>query len=241
MLFALDISFSDSLQESFDRLGEFLPKLVGAIVIFLIGWFVARIIRNVLHRALTRMNVDALVDRSGLGGPLEQAGYPDSGLLLAKIVYWGLMLIVLQLTIDTLDITAIKDVLDDVINFIPRVFVAIIIIFVVGAIANWLRGLLSGVTEGRSWGNFVTNLAVAGVWIIGVFAALDQLRIAENVVQTLFTVVVSSLGLILVIKFGVGGIWAARDRFWPAVYERIGAATRDGSGAAAGDAPGSTV
>lgn len=230
MLFAIDISFSDSLQESFDRLGEFLPKLVGAIVIFLIGWFVARVIRNVLHRALTRMNVDALVDRSGLGGPLERAGYADSGLLLAKIVYWGLMLIVLQLTIDTLDITAIKDVLDDIINFIPRVFVAIIIIFVVGAIANWLRGLLSGATEGRSWGNLATNAAVAGVWVIGVFAALDQLRIAENIVQTLFTVAVSSLGLILVIKFGVGGIWAARDRFWPGVYDRLGAATRDTTG-----------
>ena len=227
MLFAIDISFSDSLQESFDSLGTFLPKLVGAIVIFVIGWFIARIIRKVVHKALTQLKVDALVDRSGLGGPLEQAGYADSGFLLAKIVYWFVMLIVLQLTIDVLDITAIKDVLDDILNFIPRVFVAIIIIFLVGAIANWLRGLLNGLTSDYSWGNLVTNVAVGAVWLIGVFAALDQLQIAENIVQTLFTVLMGSLGLILVIKFGVGGVWAARDRFWPAVYDKFGASTRD--------------
>ena len=229
LIFAIDISLSDSLQESFDKLGAFLPKLVGAIVIFVIGWFVARIIRKVLHRALTRMKVDALVDRSGLGGPLETAGYPDAGLLLAKIVYWGIMLIVLQLTIDALDITAIKDVLDDLINFIPRVFVAIIIIFLVGAIANWLRGLLAGLTAEYAWGNLITNVAVGAVWLIGIFAALDQLKIAENIVQTLFTVLMGSLGLILVIKFGVGGIWIARDRFWPGVYDKFAASTRDTS------------
>ncbi|MCP3855182.1 MAG: hypothetical protein GY713_19485 [Actinomycetia bacterium] len=225
-MLALDLSLSDSLQQSLDDLGAFLPKLIGAIVIFLVGWFIARVIQRVLHAALTRLNVDALVDRSGLGGPLERAGYADSGLLLARIVYWGLMLIVLQLTFDTLNITEVNDVLDDFVAFVPRLLVAIIILFVVGALANWLRELLSGVTSEFEWGNLVTNVGVAGVWLIGVFAALDQLKIAENIVQTTFTIFMGSIGAIVVIKFGVGGIWAARDRFWPAVYDRVGSATR---------------
>ncbi|MCP5026266.1 MAG: hypothetical protein GY929_08280, partial [Actinomycetia bacterium] len=225
-MLALDLSLSDSLQQSLDDLGAFLPKLIGAIFIFFVGWFIARIIKRVLHAALTGLKVDALVDRSGLGGPLERAGFADSGLLLARIVYWGLMLIVLQLTFDTLDITEVNDVLDDFVAFVPRLFVAIIILFVVGALANWLRELLTGVTSEFEWGNMVTNIGVAGVWLIGVFAALDQLRIAENIVQTTFTVFMGSIGAIVVIKFGVGGIWAARDRFWPAVYDRVGSATR---------------
>ncbi|MCP4085385.1 MAG: hypothetical protein GY745_10095 [Actinomycetia bacterium] len=225
-MLALDLSLSDSLQQSLDDLGAFLPKLIGAIVIFLVGWFIARVVQRVLHAALTRLNVDALVDRSGLGGPLERAGYADSGLLLARIVYWGLMLIVLQLTFDTLNITEVNDVLDDFVAFVPRLLVAIIILFVVGALANWLRELLSGVTSEFEWGNLVTNVGVAGVWLIGVFAALDQLKIAENIVQTTFTIFMGSIGAIVVIKFGVGGIWAARDRFWPAVYDRVGSATR---------------
>ena len=233
MILALDLSLSDSLQQSLDDLGEFLPKLLGAIAIFLIGWFVARMIRGILHAALRRLNVDTMVDMSGLGAPLERAGYADSSLLLARLVYWGLMLIVLQLTFDTLDITEINDVLDDFIDYIPKIFVALIILFLVGALANWLRGILSDATSAFEWGNLATNAAVVGVWLIGVFAVLDQLEIAESIVQTTFTVLMGSIGGILVIKFGVGGIWAARDRFWPAVYDRVSSATRDTSASSA--------
>ena len=224
-----EISFSQSFQDMFDDLATFIPKLVGAIVIFVIGWFVARIIRKVLHRGLTKLGVDGLVDRSGLGAPLERAGYADSGLLLARIVYVGLMLLVLQLAIDVLDITAIEDVLDDIIAFIPKIFVAIVIVFITGAIANFVKDFVGGLTEQESWGNLATNVATGAIWVIGIFAALDQIQVAQDVVDTMFTALAGSLALILVIKFGVGGIWAARDRFWPAVYDKIGDATGDTS------------
>ena len=90
------IELDDSIQQTLDDVATFVPKLVGAIIIFVIGWFVARMIRKLFHALLTRVNFDKLVDRSGLGAHVERAGYPDSGALLAKIVYWGLMLIVLS-------------------------------------------------------------------------------------------------------------------------------------------------
>jgi hypothetical protein len=226
MIFAIDLSLSDSLQQSLDDFAAFLPKLLGALIIFFLGWFIARILRNILHKALTALRVDALVDKSGLGAPLERAGYADSGLLLARIVYWGLMLIVLQLTFDALEITEVNDLLDDFVAFIPRLFVALIILFVAGALANWLRDLLGGITSGADWGNFVTNAAVAGVWILGVFAALDQLQVAQGIVRISFTIFLTTISATVIIKFGVGGVWAARDRFWPAVYDRVESATR---------------
>ena len=204
-----DISFSDSFQRTFDNLGDFLPKLIGAIAIFLIGWFIARTLRGLIHRALTRMGVDGLVDRSGLGGYLERAGYADSGLLLARVIYVGLMLLVLQLTVDALDIQAITDVLDDIVAFIPRIFVALIIIFITGAVANFVKDFVGSFTQEQSWGNMATNAATGAIWLIGVFAALDQIQVAEDVVDTLFQALIGSLAFILVIKFGVGGIWAA--------------------------------
>ncbi len=226
MLFA-GINFSDSFQKTFDNLGDFLPKLVGAIAIFIIGWMVARFLRKIIHRGLTKAGVDNLVDKSGVGGYLERAGYPDSGLFLARIIYIGLMLLVLQLTVDALDIAAIKDVLDDIIAFIPKIFVAVIIIFIAGAVANFVKDFVGSFTQEQSWGNFATNAATGAVWLIGIFAALDQVQVAEDIVDTLFQAVVGSLAFILVIKFGVGGIWAARDRFWPAVYDKLGTATED--------------
>ena len=224
-----DISFSDSFQRTFDNLGDFLPKLVGAIAIFLIGWFIARTLRRLIHRGLTKMGVDNLVDRSGLGGYLERAGYADSGLLLARVIYVGLMLLVLQLTVDALDIQAITDVLDDIVAFIPRIFVALIIIFITGAVANFVKDFVSSFTQEQTWGNMATNAATGAIWLIGVFAALDQIQVAEDVVDTLFQALIGSLAFILVIKFGVGGIWAARDRFWPNVYDKFSSATANTS------------
>lgn len=221
------IELSDSLQKTFDNLGDFIPKLIGAIVIFVIGWIIAKVIRKAVHRGLTKVGADALVDKSGLGGHLAKAGYADSGLLIAKIVYFAIMLIVLQLTVDALDITAITDLLDDVILFVPKLIVAIVIVFITGALANFVKDFVGSVTATQSWGNAATNVATGAVWMIGIFAALDQVQIAEDIVDTLFQAVIGSLAFILVIKFGVGGIWAARDRFWPGVYDRLGAATSD--------------
>ena len=77
-----------------------------------------------------------------------------------------------------------------------------------------------------SVGPLLAKAAFVAIWVIGGFAAFDQLDVASDTVDTLFQTVTYSLGLILVIKFGVGGIWAARDRFWPAVYDNI-ASSRD--------------
>ena len=224
-----DISFSQSFQNTFDRAAEFLPKLVGALLILVIGWFIARVIRKLVHRALTRVGIDGLVDRSGLGAPLERAGYPDSGLLIAKVIFFGIMLLVLQLVVDALDIESITNVLDDFVAFIPKIVVALVIILITGAVANFVKSLVSAVTVDQSWGNLATNVATGAIWVIGVFAALDTVQVAEDVVDTLFQVIVASLGAILVIKFGVGGVWAARDRFWPAVYNKVAETTTDTS------------
>ena len=223
------IDFEGSIQKTFDDIGGFLPNLIGAILIFLIGRFIAKFIFKVVKKGLAKAKVDALVDSSGLGAPLERAGYADSGHFLAKLVYWLIMFIVVKMTVEALGLDALQQLIDDLVNWLPKLFVAILIIFVTGAVANFVKGIVASATASESWGNAATNVAAIGVWFIGGMAALDQVEIAADIVDTLFTVVLSSLAAILVIKFGIGGIWAARDRFWPNVYDRFGAATEDTS------------
>lgn len=215
------IDFEGSIQKTFDDLGGFLPNLIGAILIFIIGRFIAKFIFKVVKTALNKANVDALVDRSGIGAPLERAGYADSGHFLAKLVYWLIMFIVLKMTVEALGLDALQQLIDDLVNWLPKLFIAILIIFVTGAVANFVKGIVATATASESWGNAATNVAAIGVWFIGGMAALDQVEIAADIVDTLFTVVLSSLAAILVIKFGIGGIWAARDRFWPKVYDAL--------------------
>ncbi len=217
----LAITFRQGIEDAWSNVAQFIPKLIGALIILLIGLWVARIIRKIVHRVLTRLRFDQVVDRSGLGGHLERAGYADSALLLAKVVYYGVVLIVLKLAIGAFGQSDIQDALDSMLAFIPKIFVALIIVVITGAVANGVRNMVSPAVAHLDYGKAITRVVVAAIWTIGVFAALDQIQIAQDIVDTLFKTIVASLGAILVIMFGVGGVWAARDRFWPRVFDRI--------------------
>jgi len=217
----LAIEWSQGIEDAWADVAAFVPKLIGALAVFLIGWFVARIIRKVVIRVLDKIKFDSYVDKAGIGAPLERAGYPNTGVLLAKIIYFALMLLVLQLAAGVVGDNPISDLINDIVAFIPKLLVAIVIVIITGVIANAVRELMSPAVAHLSAGELLKKLAFVAIWLIGAFAALDQLEVASNVVDTLFQTIVYSLGFIIVIKFGVGGIWAARDRFWPAVYDQI--------------------
>ena len=217
----LAIEWTQGIEDAWNDLASYAPKVVAALVVFVVGWFIARIIRKVLERVLTKIRFDSYVDKAGIGGAIERAGYPDSGKLLAQLLYYGVMLIVLQMTISVFGESAVNDAFDGLIAFIPRLFIALIIVVITGAVANTVRSLVSAAVAHLDTGSMIAKAAFVAIWVIGGFAAFDQLDFASDTVDTLFQTVSYSLGLILVIKFGVGGIWAARDRFWPAVYDSI--------------------
>ncbi len=229
------IQIVDSLQSGitgfFDQLFGFLPNLIGFLAILFIGWFVARFIARMVRRVFKAINLDYYLDRAGIGGPLERAGYADSGRFVAKIIYYMLMLIVLKLAFGALGIDALNEPFDQLIAWIPKAIVALILIVVGGIVANVVKDLVRGVTAGQGYSNLAVNAAGIGVWLIFGLAALDQAGIAGDLVDTLTNAVFASLSAILIIKYGVGGIWAARDRFWPGVYDTV-AANRSTSGSA---------
>lgn len=227
MLILAELDIVGSFKETFDSLFGFLPQLVGAIAIFLIGRFIAKAIFRLAARGLQKANIDALVDRSGLGGPLEKAGYADSGVFLAKLVYWLVMIVVIKLAVETLGLTALQDLFDDLAAWLPKLFVAIVLLFATGAIANTVRDIVARSTSSEPWGKLATTVAFAGIWFIGATMALDQVAIANGIVNTLFESVTRALVYVIAIKYGIGGIWAARDRFWPKVYDTFGEATSD--------------
>lgn len=222
----------DSLQTGvtsfFDQLFGFLPSLIGFLAILFVGWYVARILSGIVTRLFKTINLDHYLDRAGIGGPLERAGYADSGRFVGRLFYYLLMLLVLKLAFDALGIDALNEPFDQLIAWIPKAVVALALIIIGGIVANVVRDLVGDITAGQPYGSAVTTIAVIGVWVIFGLAALDQASIAADLIDTLTTAVFASLSAILIIKFGVGGVWAARDRFWPGVYDTI-AAQRDQS------------
>ena len=217
----LAVEWSQGIEDAWSDLAGFAPKLIAAVVVLMVGWFIARIIRKVVEKVLAKIKFDQYVDKAGLGAPVERAGYPDSGKLLAKLIYYMIMLTVLQLAIGVFGDSAVNEAFDGLIAFIPKLFIAIIIVVITGVVANTVRSLVGPAVSHLGVGPLLAKAAFVAIWVIGGFAAFDQLEVASDTVDTLFQTVTYSLGLILVIKFGVGGIWAARDRFWPAVYDQV--------------------
>ena len=223
------IDIVDSLQtgitDFFSQLFGFLPNLFGFLAILVIGWFVARFIGRLARRLFKAINLDHYLDRAGIGGPLERAGYADSGRFVAKLLYYTVMLLVLKLAFGALDIDALNEPFDQLIEWIPKALVALILVIVGGIVANVVRELVAGVTGGQAYSGVVTRIAYVAVWLLFIIAALDTAQIAEDLIDTLTTAIFASISAILIIKFGVGGIWAARDRFWPNVYDKISEST----------------
>ncbi len=223
----LAVEFSQPIEDAFSKLFGFIPNLIVLILILVVGYFIARFIRRAIVTLLRKIRFDDYIDKAGIGGPLESAGFADSGRFLAMIIYYLIMLVVLQIALSAFGDNPVSDVVNELIAFIPKAIVAIVIVIVTGLIANAVRNMLAPAVANQEFGGLVTTLAVVAIWVIGSFAALDQLEIASVIVDRLFTAIIGSLSLILVIKFGVGGIWEARDRFWPAVYDRITGTVKD--------------
>ncbi len=220
----MDIDFDGAFSDAFRDLAAFIPDLFAFLVVLVVGLFVARWIRKAVAAGLRKIRFDDYIDRAGLGRHLERAGFADSGKFVAQMLYLLVVVFVLKLALGVFGANAVSDALDDLIAFIPRLVVAIAIVIVTGLVANTVGGLVRPALRDLDYGPLVARLAVGAIWTIGIFAAIDQIQFAEDIVDTLFTALVGSLSLILVIKFGVGGIWAARDHFWPAVYQKVGGA-----------------
>ena len=212
---------TDSFSNVISSFIEFIPGLVAALVLLLVGRFVAGFVSGLFKKLLDAIKFDRWVDKSGLGAYVERAGYPDSGFLLARIVGWMIMLIFVQMAVRQLGIDSVSELVNTFIAWIPNVIIAIILVVITGAAANFAKDVLAPSLASQSAGGLILKIVNAAIWIVGGMMAIDQLGFGGDIIDQLWTALTSGLAAILVIKFGVGGIWAARDRFWPKVYDAV--------------------
>ena len=212
------MSFWDNLRNSLDEfgasIGNWVPKIVGALLILVVGWFIARIIRRIVRRLLERPAITTVLDKAGIGPVLRNAGYSAAS-LLATLVYAILMLIVFIMAADALQVEAVVNLLDDLVAYLPLVLVAVLILVVTGAIGTFAGDMARPMSESRGmpWLSPAIRFAVV---VFGVITALDVLGIGR-VTNRIFDAVLATTGLAIAasvaIAFGVGGIDTAK-RWW---------------------------
>jgi hypothetical protein len=191
----------------------FIPKLIGFLVILLIGWIVATAVSKALTFLLRKIGFDRMADRIGLTRLEQRMGVKmDAAGLLGKIVYWFLFLIFLVPAVDALGLTTVSAILSSIIAYIPNVFVAILVLFLGTLAATFVADIVRGATASANIGNPNVFATISRVAILGFAAlvALEQLQIAPSLLNELFGAIVAAAAIAFGLAFGLGGQETAR-------------------------------
>ncbi len=205
------VDLGETLRNAWARVIELTPKIALFLIILIVGWFVAKLIARVLDTVLEKVGFDRWVERGGVRRAMGHTTY-DASDLLSKIVFYALFLIVLQLAFGVFGESALSDLIDGIVAYLPNIFVAILIIVVAAYLASGVRDIVRGAIGGTQYGNFLSTGAYFAVLVIGVFAALDQLRIAPSITTGLFYALLAIVAGSAIVAIGGGGIVPMRDR-----------------------------
>lgn len=203
-----------SLQNIWGIIASFIPGLIVALVIILIGWAVATALGRVVWQIVAAVHVDQLLEKMGLKKPLERAGLKlNTGKFLGEIVKWFLILVFVMAATDILGLAEVTSFLQLVISYIPNIIVAVLILLAGAVFANFLQRLIqtSADTAGLASSGFVGSVAKWTVLVFALFAALDQLGVARTFIVTLLQGFIAMLALAGGLAFGLGGQGAARS------------------------------
>ncbi len=203
---------SNSFQDLVTTLFHSIPKIVVFLVILLIGWIVARVLARIVEAVLRRVRFDHFVERGAVGHALARSN-ADATTLIAKIVYYTILLITLQMAFGVWGPNPISTMLNAIVAWLPRAIVAIIIIVIASAIARVVKDLINGAIGGLSYGPFLANVASIAIIALGVIAALNQVGIAAAVTQPVLYTVLLTGGAIVAIGVGGGLIKPMQERW----------------------------
>lgn len=212
------INYGTGFSSAWSNVATFVPKFVVFLIILVIGWIIAKIITKAISAVLTRVGFDKAVERGGIKKALENSKY-DASDILAKIVYYALMLFVLSTAFGVFGNNPVSTYLHAVIAYLPLVFVAIIIVIIASALAAAAKALIQNSLSGMSYAKVLGNVASGLILAFGIIAALDQLHVATNVVNAVLYAALAALVGVVVVAVGGGGI-RTMSRRWEAVADR---------------------
>ena len=178
------VEISDSLQRGLDEFISFLPRLVGCLIILLIGWLIARAVKALLVKALQGVGIDRALT-SGSAGPYVARVMPDTrpSELIGSIAFWFLFLGVIAIAVSQLGIQTLDNFVQAIAAYLPNVVVAILIFVVAGAVATAVSGLVSRTLGGTATGKIAGAAAPILIMGIATFMILDELNVAPAIVE----------------------------------------------------------
>ena len=207
-----EFNILQSLQSAFTTFVSYVPQVIGALLVLLIGYIIARLIRSAISRLLQKARVDERLTH-GQGGEyvarFSPQGKPSQ--LVGLVVQYVLMVFVIVSAVGTLNIPAVTGFMNLILAYLPNVIAALLIFLVAAAVAAAVGGLVHRTMGDTPTGRVVRSAAPTLVMAIAVFMILNQLGIAETIVTATYIALIGAVALGSALAFGLGGRDAARD------------------------------
>ncbi len=211
MVYQLVDAVRNSLTNLWAQVLGFLPALIGALVIFIIGLIVASILDRIVERIIYYLKIDTLLKRLGVDAYFQRANLKlNVGVFIGRLVYWFMIIAFLLAASDMLGFSAFSGFLHDVLGYIPSVLIGVLILLATLVAANFLKRLVLVSVSGAHL-NHAKGLGALTWWIVFIFGfmtALVQIGVAVGIINTLITGFIAMLALAGGLSFGLGG----RDR-----------------------------
>jgi hypothetical protein len=203
---------ADPVREMLTKIMAYLPVLLGALIILVVGWLVAKAIKQLVDWLLTTVRFDMLADKAGISEVLRKGNLKTTaGQIVSGLVYWLIMIMVLVMVVNALGLPKASDILASLFAYVPKVIGALFVLVVAMFLANFVSGIIR-TAAGNA--NLPKPEIFAGIsrWAIIIFAvtiSLGELGIGTLLVTTTFNIILGGVCLALALAFGLGGKDAA--------------------------------
>jgi len=200
------MNIGDSFQNAVDGFFAFLPNLLGFLVLLVVGYIVARIVKGIVVKLLDKVGLDRQLRESDANKYVDRV-LPGASAAngIGRVVFWLIFVFFLFAAIGALKIPAVTTFMNQVLAYLPNVIVAILIFVVAALVAGAVAAGVAKVMGDTPTGKIVATVVPAVVMVIALFMILEQLQIAPEIVRIAFAATMGALALGLALAFGLGG------------------------------------
>ncbi len=195
------------------QIGAFLPRLALALAVLVAGWLLAKVIRFAVVKAMRAVNFNVLTEHAGIDGFLRQGGIEsDTTDIFGTLIYWLVIFATLVIAFNGLGLTYITDLFGQVVLFVPKVIVALLILAFGAYFARFIYNTVVAYCSnvGVQDAELLGKLSQYAIVVFVVLIALDQMNVGGDIIRQSFLVILAGVVFALALAFGIGGQrWAA--------------------------------
>jgi hypothetical protein len=192
----------------------FMPRFIGALIIFFVGVIIAAGIAELIERIIDAIKIDRVLEKIGFKNFTDKAGIKlDAGFFVAQLSKWLIILVFLSATLDYLSLSSFAQYLNKVVTYIPSAIVAVLILLVTALVADFVGKLIRASAKGTGMRLYQTSSSFAkwAIYIVGFLTAIEKLGVPTMYLATIFTGLIVMLAIAGGIAFGLGGKEFAKD------------------------------